>query len=400
MVTIHAPLPLPNGSTLKNRLAKSAMSERLAARDGAPNDGHTRLYRRWAQGGAALLITGNVMVDARAIGESGNVVVEDERHLPSLRAWVEAAHQGGAQLWMQINHPGRQSPRNLSPRPVAPSAVGMKGAGGAFAKPRALEDHEIEELVARFANTARIAREAGFDGVQIHAAHGYLINQFLSPLTNLRDDRWGGDAGRRRAFLVEIVRAVRKVVPQPFAVSVKLNSADFQRGGFSEEESLEVLRVLESEGVDLIEISGGTYEAAAMFREPKGSTAQREAFFLAYAEKARTATRVPLMVTGGFRTAEGMNSALGGGALDVVGLARPLAVEPDLPTHLLSGQAERATAITLDTGWKKLDAVVQAAWYQAQINRLGSGLPPKPTLCRLGATLRFLRGPSRRRLAA
>jgi 2,4-dienoyl-CoA reductase-like NADH-dependent reductase (Old Yellow Enzyme family) len=180
---------------------------------------------------------------------------------------------------------------------------------------------------------------------------------------------------------------------------VKLNSADFQRGGFSEEESLELLTVLENEGVDLLEISGGTYEAAAMFDEPR--TAEREAFFLDYARKARARTRLPLMVTGGFRTLAGMNGALAGGALDVVGLARPLAVEPDLPGRLLSGQADRAREITLATGWKKLDSLVQGAWYQAQIDRLADGLEARPQLCRLSATMRYFRAPKvRRQLAA
>lgn len=377
------------------------MSERLAGRDGAPNERHLKLYRRWGAGGAALLISGNVMIDRRALGESGNVVVEDDRDAGMLRAWADAAHQGGAHLWMQINHPGRQSPRTLSKEPVAPSAVAMRGAGPAFARPRALTDLEIEELVARFANSAKIAREAGFDGVQIHGAHGYLISQFLSPHTNRRDDRWGGDAARRRRFLVEIVRATRKIVP---TLSVKLNSADFQRGGFSEEESLELLSVLEREGVDLLEISGGTYEAAAMFDEPRSqseSTLAREAFFLDYADKARAYTRLPLMVTGGFRTLAGMNRSLVDGALDVVGLARPLAVEPDLPNRLLHGEADRARAIALATGWKKLDALVQGAWYQAQIDRLADGMDARPELCRLGATLRYFRAPrERRRLSA
>lgn len=372
------------------------MSERLAGRDGAPHDGHLRLYRRWSEGGAGLLITGNVMIDRRAIGESGNVVVEDERDLPALARWADAARAGGAAVWMQLNHPGRQSPRTLSKQPVAPSAVGLRGAAGAFAKPRALEEAEIEEIVARFAHSAAIARAAGFDGVQIHAAHGYLISQFLSPYVNRRDDGWGGDPGRRRRFLIEVVRAVRAAVPRPFAVSVKLNSADFQRGGFSEEESLAAVASLDGEGVDLLELSGGTYEAAAMFSEPKaGSTRAREAFFLEFAAQARQATRVPLMVTGGFRTAAGMNAALEGGALDVVGLARPLVVEPDLPSRLVDGTAARARPVQLAFGWRKLDALVQGGWYQAQIERLARGEEAAPGLGRLGAVWKYVRGPGK-----
>lgn len=398
MPAIHDPLPLPGGATLRNRVAKSAMSERLAGPDGAPTEAHATLYRRWAEGGAALLITGNVMIDARALGESGNVVLEDDRALGAFSAWTAAA--AGSALWMQLNHPGRQSPRNLSREPVAPSAVPMRGTAGMFAPPRALAAREIEELIARFARSAVLAREAGFTGVQIHAAHGYLVSQFLSPHTNRRDDDWGGDPERRRRFLIEIVRAVRRAVPRPFSLGVKLNSADFQRGGFGEDESLEVVAALDREDLDLLEISGGTYEAAAMFDEP--STRAREAFFLEYAEKARAATHVPLMVTGGFRSAAGMNAALAHGALDLIGLARPLAVEPDLPRRLIAGEAERAREIQLATGWKKLDALVQGAWYQQQLDRLARGTDADPKLCRLSAAVRYLRDPSRgrRRLAA
>ena len=374
------------------------MSERLAGPDGAPTEAHARLYRRWAEGGAALLITGNVMIDARAIGESGNVVLEDDRALGAFTAWAAAA--AGAALWMQLNHPGRQSPRTVSREPVAPSAVPMRGTAGLFAPPRALAAREIEQLIARFARSAVLARDAGFAGVEIHAAHGYLVSQFLSPHTNRRDDDWGGDPERRRRFLIEVVRAVRRAVPRPFSLGIKLNSADFQRGGFGEEESLEVVAALDREDIDLLEISGGTYEAAAMFDEP--STRAREAFFLDYAEKARAATRVPLMVTGGFRSAAGMNAALARGALDLIGLARPLAVEPDLPRRLIAGEVERAREIKLATGWKKLDALVQGAWYQQQLDRLARGTDADPKLCRLSAAVRYLRDPSRgrRQLAA
>ena len=389
-------LRLPNGAVLQNRLAKSAMSERLAAADGAPNEALVRLYRRWSAGGAGLLITGNVMVDKTAIAETGNVVVEDESHSAELRAWAHAATSAGNHAFVQLNHPGRQSPRLASAEPVAPSALAMKGMFGAFARPRALEDAEVEDIIDRFANTAAIVQSAGFNGVQIHAAHGYLVNQFLSPLTNLREDRWGGTPDNRRRFLLEIVRRIRASVGRDFPVTVKLNSADFQRGGFDEAESMRVVEALEAEGIDLLEISGGTYESAVMFDEAKTKAASshaREAFFLEYAEKVRTRTRVPLMVTGGFRTARGMSEALAGGAVDVVGLARPLAIEPDLPARLLSGSADSATPIRIATGIKRLDSLIQGAFYQGQIRRLARGLEPKPDLNRLAVVLAYLRGP-------
>jgi 2,4-dienoyl-CoA reductase-like NADH-dependent reductase (Old Yellow Enzyme family) len=372
------------------------MSERLAAPDGAPNALHERLYERWSRGGAGLLVTGNVFVGRDAIGESGNVYVGDAPDTGAFAAWARAAQVGGNHAWVQINHAGRQSPRWLTGRPVAPSAVGLRGTYGAFATPRALEDREVSEIVERYARTAAVVKEAGWSGVQVHGAHGYLISQFLSPLTNQRDDRWGGDAKRRRRFLLEIVRAVRAAVGRDYPVSVKLNSADFQRGGFTEDESMAVVEALDAEGIDLLEISGGTYESAVMFAEvpPKHeSTRQREAFFLEYAERVRSRTRAPVMVTGGFRTAGGMGAAIESGAVDVIGLARPLVVEPDLPARLVDGSADAAVAMALATGLKQLDAVIQGGFYQAQILRLALGLEPDVKGNRWAAVYAYLRGP-------
>ena len=377
--TLARPLPLKRGPPLPNRLAKASMSEQLAERDGTPGDRLVQLYRRWAGSGAGLLISGNVMVDPRALVERANVVVEDGRHLPVLRRWGEVAQSQGAQLWMQINHPGRQSPRALSKQPVAPSAVGIKGAGQ-FAVPRALTAPEILEIVERFGRTAAVAREAGWSGVQIHGAHGYLVSQFLSPRANLRDDEWGGDPVRRRRFLLEVLRSVRRHAGADFPLGLKLNSADFQRGGFTEEESAAVLKELEAEGVDLVELSGGTYESAAMFLGTNAaeSTRRREAYFVDFAERARAWTKVPLMVTGGFRTAAGMTDAVASGALDVIGMARPMALEPDLPARLLAGAAAASATERRRVGVRLLDTVAEAYWYVHQLHRMGDGLEPDP----------------------
>lgn len=392
---LRAPLTLASGAVLPNRLIKAAMSEILAdLGTGAPTEGLVRLYERWGKSGAAALITGNVMIDRDATGEPGQVVVEDDRHLAMLRRWAEAGRAGGAKLWMQINHAGRQSPRRLSRDPVAPSAVAMRGFFGAFKTPRALEAKEIEGIVARFATTAAVARTAGFDGVEIHAAHGYLISQFLSPLTNLRDDAWGGDAVRRRRFLIEVVRAVRKATAKDFTIAVKLNSADFQRGGFEVGEAKEVALALEAEGIDVLEISGGTYERPAMTGATmeaaagtpvKASTAAREAYFLEYASQLRTATRLPLMLTGGLRSAAAMAQAVTSGDVDLVGLARPMAYQPELPARLLDGSAEAAAKISFSTGVQKLDGLAGLSWYQHQMARLAAGQEPDASLGGWGA---------------
>lgn len=266
--------------------------------------------------------------------------------------------------------------------------------------PRALSDTEVRDIVSRFANAALIAERAGFTGVQIHGAHGYLVSQFLSPIVNRRDDEWGGDAQRRMRFLLEIVRSVRSVVSSGFAVGVKLNSADFQRGGFSEDDAFNVIDALGDEGVDLLEVSGGTYERAAMFAEKSAeSTRLREAFFIEFAERAQRVARMPLMVTGGFRTRSAMDAAIASGAVDVVGLARPLAVEPDLCARLLDGRAQGALSVRLSTGWKLLDSAMIGVWHQQQLRRMGSGADPDPRLSRIRALMVYLRGVMQTRTA-
>jgi 2,4-dienoyl-CoA reductase-like NADH-dependent reductase (Old Yellow Enzyme family) len=380
-------LQLAHGGPLKNRLAKSAMSEALALRNGEPSPELVRLYRAWAEGGIGLCITGNVMVDDGARGEPGNVVIEDERFLPALCEWAQAATEQGTQCWVQLNHPGKQAPKGLNKETVAPSAVPFKAQMQAmFATPRELLDAEIKGIIQRFATAAAVVKKAGFSGVQIHGAHGYLVSQFLSPHHNQRSDAWGGTPEKRRRFVLEVYRAMRAAVGPEFPIGIKLNSADFQRGGFSEEESLDTLRALEAEGIDLIEISGGTYEAPAMTgvkakaAAPKASTRAREAYFLEFAEKARAAVKTPLMLTGGFRSPEAMNQALQSGAIDVVGLARLLAVEPDAPQRLLAGQTPHHTVRPISTGVKAIDRLgfLEITWYTGQLKRIGRGQSPCP----------------------
>ena len=407
---LELPLRLPSGLTLPNRLAKASMTEALADDSGAPTPTLGTLYGRWGRGGVGMQLTGNVMVDGRYLERPRNVTLDalegegSAAAIDALRAWAESARAGGAPIFMQLSHPGRQTQKMVAREPVAPSAVAAVKLLGSFGKPRALRDDEIVDLVDRFARLAALAQQAGFDGVQIHAAHGYLINQFLSPLTNLRTDRWGGSLEARARFLLEIVRAVRAKVGRSFTVSVKLNSADFQRGGFAEDDALAVVRMLDAEGIDLLEISGGSYETPAMFTvegreagttEPTkaASTIAREAYFLAFARRVRAVSQLPLMVTGGFRTRAAMEAALAEGALDVVGLARPLAVEPDLPRRLLAGTTERASTLApFRLSIRALSTVAEGAWFGRQLSRMGRGLEPDPRLGVYRAILVFFIG--------
>lgn len=388
--TLGTSFKLPNGALLPNRFVKSAMSENIADSSNGPSAELIKLYERLGVGGTGLLITGNVIVARGGETEEHNVVIEDGRHHEQLTRWASAAQQHGAKLWAQLNHAGRQSPRIVTREPVAPSAVQLN-KGGMFTVPRPLQDAEIHGLIARFARAAVVVKAAGFSGVQIHSAHGYLVNQFLSPLTNKRSDRWGGGIEQRMRFLLEIVAATREAVGGEFPIGVKLNSADFQRGGFSNEDSVVVVHALEAAGIDMLEISGGTYESPKMTAEPKrASTRRREAFFLEYAEKMRDAVGIPLLVTGGFRTAEGMIDAVESGAVDFVGLARPIAVDPDLPNKLLSGATTEAQSPKVGVGNRQLDEAIQMLWYQAQLIRMGRGLEPDPKLSSWATLLRTI----------
>lgn len=397
------PLVLPSGTVLPNRIAKAAMHESMGDAHGVPTRWLLPLYEAWARGGAGLLITGNVMVDARARSEPGNVVVEDERHLDTLREWARRGSVGGTPLWMQINHPGKQAMNGLNQENVAPSAIPFKPELAAyFPTPREIRPDEIEDVIARFADTARIAQKAGFGGVQIHAAHGYLISQFLSPHHNRRQDDWGGTPEKRRRFLLAVYRAMREAVGPRFPIGIKLNSADFQKGGYGEAESLDAVLAIAEAGIDLVEISGGTYEAPAFTgaqTPQKDSTRLREAYFLAFAEQVRAQTPVPLMVTGGFRTTAGMNEALHGGALDVVGLARLFSLDPALPRRLLAGEDPQHAVSPRTTGVGAIDRsrMMEIIWYTRQLMRIarhGQAWPDESVLkVALGYLLgNFLRG--------
>ncbi len=385
MKNIASSFALPNGSVLKNRIAKSAMSENFGTRNQAPSKGLINAYKVWVKGNPGLLITGNVMVDAMALGEARNVVVEDYKDFELLKKWARSVEGTGVHLWPQINHPGRQAFAAINRETVGPSAISLSlgSASKMFKMPIALSDEAIWDIIKRFGNTARIMKEAGFTGCQIHGAHGYLVSQFLSPNSNIRNDQWGGSLSNRARFVLEVYREIRRQVGSDYPIAIKINSADFQRGGFSEEESLEVIRFLGNEGIDLIEISGGTYERPAMIKgDRKKSTILREAYFLDYIEKARKLIKTPLMLTGGFRSVSVMEKALEDGNLDVVGLARPFCLYPNLANQIFNGSVERFETPVPQIGIKFLDKLggVELPWYELQIQRIGKGKSPKINL--------------------
>ncbi|WP_239058483.1 NADH:flavin oxidoreductase/NADH oxidase family protein [Serratia marcescens] len=320
------------------------MEENLADEGQLPGPALWRLYRHWGIGGAGLIITGNVMIDGRAMTGPGGVVLEQDTPLEAFKTWAAASRQEGAQVWMQLSHPGRQVMANMGGNAWAPSAIPMAMGkySKAFAQPEAMSEAQIAEVIARFAASAHAAEKAGFTGVQIHAAHGYLISQFLSPLANRRSDRWGGELANRARLLLEVVRAVRQRVSPDFCVAVKLNSADFQRGGFSPDEARQVLLMLNELPVDLVELSGGSYESPAMQGEAADdSTLAREAYFLTFARDLAAVARMPVMTTGGIARPSVAQRVLNSGVA-VVGIATAMAEIPDLPRRWQTGEAPHA----------------------------------------------------------
>jgi len=382
MKNISSSFTLPNGSVLKNRIAKSAMSENFGTQNNNPSNGLINAYKFWAKGNPGLLITGNIMVDSKALGEPRNVVVEDYNNFELLKKWARSVEGTGVHLWPQINHPGRQAFATINDEIVGPSSVQLSlgGSSKLFKIPKKLSDEEIRIIIKRFGNTARIMKEAGFTGCQIHGAHGYLVSQFLSPKSNIRNDKWGGSLSNRARFVLEVYREIRRQVGSNYPISIKINSADFQRGGFSEDESLQVIRLLDNEGIDLIEISGGNYESPVMIRGGlKKSTISREAYFLDYIEKARDFIKAPLMLTGGFRSVSVMEKALEDNNLDVIGLARPFCLYPNLANQIFNGSVDRFETPSPKIGIMFLDKIggVELPWYELQIQRIGKGKSPK-----------------------
>ncbi|MGQ0528317.1 MAG: NADH:flavin oxidoreductase/NADH oxidase family protein [Panacagrimonas sp.] len=400
------PLRLPCGAVLPNRICKAAMTEGVADAHLRATPRHETLYRRWSEGGAGLLLTGNVQIDRRVLERPGNVCIDmtdprthDAEARARLTRYAKAGTVGGNHLWMQISHCGRQSPRYVTNTPLAPSAEQL-GILGNFGKPRALTEEEILDFIQRFAKVAVIARDTGFTGVQIHAAHGYLISSFLSGVTNRRSDAWGGSLENRARFLIQTMRAVRNAVGADFPVGIKLNSDDFRKNGFSNDECLQVVQWLNAESVDLLEISGGNYEQPALLGHQgdaataapqRESTRKREAYFLDYAERIRAVAQMPLMVTGGFRTREGMEAALADKACDMIGIGRPLCTHTDVAGALLRGEIRELPAFehTLkisDKGlfsptsplmlFKMLNIFGSQGWYYLNLFRLADGLGP------------------------
>jgi 2,4-dienoyl-CoA reductase-like NADH-dependent reductase (Old Yellow Enzyme family) len=388
------------------------MTEGLAGRLGVPGEELCRLYKIWSDGGAGMLLSGNIMVDRHHLERPGNVVIDrppDLEMRQALKRWASSATRKGNHFWAQISHAGRQTQKMVNAKPKAPSAVKLALPGGQFGEPVELNCGEIEDIISRFGICAAAVKEAGFTGVQVHAAHGYLLSQFLSPRSNRRTDEFGGALANRARPLLAIIEEIRSTVGPDYPISVKLNSADFQKGGFAFEDSLQVAKWLEAASVDLIEISGGTYEQPKLLgidgmeeeenQNIPASTLMREAYFVDFAMAMRKKLKIPLMVTGGFRQSIAMKQAIESGGADVIGLGRPMCVMTDAPNQLLNGidkLPRYESQLALFPKWlswltklKILRTVSSFAvqyWYYGQIDSLGRTGKADPDLSVWAAT--------------
>ncbi|MFD7671903.1 MULTISPECIES: NADH:flavin oxidoreductase/NADH oxidase family protein [Streptomyces] len=376
---LFSPLLLRSGQVLKNRIAKAAMEENMAVQGQLPGEQLYTLYRRWAAGGTGLLITGNVMVHAEALTGPAGVVLDELSPLKPFTDWAKAAKAGGGSVWMQINHPGRQVASGMPGVVWGPSDVGVSLGrhSSRFGRPAAMTPQQIDDTVTRFAVTAHRAEKAGFDGVEVHAAHGYLLSQFLSPLVNKRTDQWGGSLENRARMLLDIVWAIRAAVSPSFVVAVKLNSADFQRGGFDTDDAREVIGMLEPLGVDLVELSGGSYESPAMTGRPAdNSTQAREAYFLDLAKDLVKTSPVPLMLTGGITRRVTAERVIDSGVA-LVGMGTALTLTPDLPERWKNHREADRLMEPVTWSDKALASAASMARVRHLMRRLARGSSPR-----------------------
>ncbi|MGI9325779.1 MAG: hypothetical protein ACR2PZ_11215 [Pseudomonadales bacterium] len=358
--SLEHPLVLPCGAVLKHRLAKSAMSDSLADGRGDPTTAQIQLYERWARGGIALSIIGEVQGDPRFPEKPGNLVLQESTNHQALQSLAGRGSMEGAHLWAQLGHAGALSHQPIS-RPKGPSALDI---GEVQCEGMSMD--EVQELANLFAKTAACAMAAGFGGVQVHAAHGFLLSQFLSPLFNRRTDAYGGSIESRCRVVIEILDKMRSAVGPAFPIGIKINATDQLEGGLTQDDALEVVRFLDATSVDLIDISAGTYFPGAKATSDGSGTGP---YFLDFARRARATTNTPLMLTGGFKTREQAADAVASGAIDVVGLARAMVLDPRLPKTWLTDGGH-------DPDFPKFESAPPGgitAWYTMRLTALAEG---------------------------
>lgn len=352
-------IQLPNGTVLKNRLIKSAMSDSLGDGQGNPTEKQARLYERWAEGGVALSIIGEVQITSKYPEKPGNLVLGLESDVEKLRLLTQRATINGAHIWPQLGHAGALSHLPLS-SPKGPSQLNIPDL-----KCSGMTIIEIDELPAQYVAAALKAKSVGFTGIQIHAGHGFLLSQFLSPLFNHRDDQYGGSIENRSRIIVEIIDKVRKAVGASFPIGIKINSSDLLQGGLSKADSLAVIQILDRTSIDLIEISGGTYFPNA---KSSSDSAISGPYFTAFSARAKEITNIPIITTGGFKSYEEVLNTLSSHSADLVGLARAFVLVPDLANQWLNQNNYKLTFPRFESP----PSGAITAWYTMRINALAN----------------------------
>ena len=356
--TLAKPLVLPCGAVLKNRIVKAAMSDTLGDGQGNATPQQARLYERWAQGGVALSLIGEVQSTPKYPERPSNLVLHPEADLPALQALARRGASHGAQLWVQLGHAGALSYAPIS-KPKGPSALTLDDL-----QCEGMSIEDIESLPAMYAKAALMAKNAGFGGVQIHAGHGFLLSQFLSPLFNRRTDDYGGSIEHRFRIVHAVIAAIRQAVGNTFPIGIKINASDQLQGGLTEEEALTMIGLIDATSIDLIDISGGTYFPGAA--ASSDNRAASGPYFIDFAKRAKQRTNIPVMATGGFKKRQQAVDALASGAVDMVGIARALVLQPNLANDWLS----------IDGGDPKMPRFASnpaggvTAWYSMRLSAL------------------------------
>ncbi|WP_282047537.1 oxidoreductase [Roseibium album] len=356
---LDKPLVLPCGARLKNRLIKSPMSDSLGDGTGNPTKAQTRLYERWAEGGVALSLIGEVQTSPHYPEKPGNLVLVQGSDTAGLRILAKRGSINDAHIWPQLGHAGALAHLPVS-KPKGPSPLNVEGL-----QCQGLSLEEIHELPGLFARAATMAKDTGFGGVQIHAGHGFLLSQFLSPLFNHRADAYGGSIEGRFRVIGEVIDAVRRAVGPSFPVGIRINSTDKLVGGLTDEDALQVVRMLDRTSIDLIDVSGGTYFPGAA--SSSDGVSASGPYFIEFARHAKKMTEIPIMVTGGMQTRADAFAALQTGAADAIGLARAMVLDPALANSWLSGLGG-------DPAFPRFETPPRGgitAWYSMRLKALG-----------------------------
>jgi 2,4-dienoyl-CoA reductase-like NADH-dependent reductase (Old Yellow Enzyme family) len=341
MPTIFDPFKI-NKLVLPNRIVRSATAERIAMRDEREGECLGEIYTDLASGGVGLIISGHIAVhpSGRLYPKMASIYTEG-----NYAAWLSAiqvAHKAGGTLFLQLNHGGGRCAKNAEGRPICVSSLPDRphdAMGG-----DALTDATIGELVKAFAEAAKKARELGADGAQIHGAHGYLVSQFLSPLTNRRNDQWGGTLENRARFIRRVVQSARAKVGADFTLGIKLGFSDDDPAGLKIEESLQVAEWLATDGLDFIEISGGFRADICPRHVVPG---KNEGYYLPFAARFKERLKIPVIAVGGLRSPVLMNAALASDQCDAIAMSRPLICQPNLPDVLRNGGQSECRGCTL-----------------------------------------------------